>query len=302
MDLKEEILRLKEEKSALILAHNYQLPEIQDIADLVGDSLELSWAAAKRRPKLIVFCGVIFMAETAKILSPATKVLIPSLSAGCFLADTITVDEVRSLRARYPDAIFVAYVNSSAKVKAEVDICCTSANAVKVVEKLPKDRPIVFLPDRNLGSYVKKVSGREDIVLWEKGYCYVHQYISREDVLARKVEYPKAKVVAHPECLPEVLELADTVASTSGMIRYVRESSAQEFIICTEREMVYRLKREFPDKKFIPVKDSAVCKTMKKITLEGLYNSLREENYEVILPQDVMEKAKASITKMLEVV
>ncbi len=301
MDLKEKILKLKQEKGALILAHNYQLPEIQDVADIVGDSLELSRAAANRKPKLIVFCGVIFMAETAKILSPTSKVLIPSLSAGCFLADTVTAEDVKRLRQEYPDAIFVAYVNTSAEVKAEVDICCTSANAVEVVQRLPEDRPVVFLPDRNLGNYVQRVSGRSDIILWEKGYCYVHEHIRKEDVLTRKQEYPEAKVIAHPECKPEVLELSDVIASTSGMIRYAMESSAKTFIICTEREMTYRLKKDLPEKEFIPVSESATCKTMKTVTLERLYRALQDEVYEVNLAEDIIERAKGSIDRMLEV-
>ncbi len=301
MDLREKILKLKQEKDALILAHNYQLPEIQDVADIVGDSLELSRAASNRKAKRIVFCGVVFMAETAKILSPASKVLIPSLSAGCFLADTVTAEDVRGLRKKYPDATFVAYVNTSAEVKAEVDICCTSANAVKVVQHLPEDRPVVFLPDRNLGTYVQKASGRDDIVLWEKGYCYVHEHIRKEDVLRRKQEYPEAKVIAHPECRGEILDLSDAVASTSGMIRYARQSSAKTFIICTEREMVYRLKRDLPEKEFIPVSGAAICKTMKTIDLEKLYRTLRDEVYEVNLAEDIINRAKGSIDRMLEV-
>ncbi len=302
MDLQTEIVRLKKEKGALILAHNYQIPEIQDIADIVGDSLELSRAAAQRDTRLIVFCGVIFMAETAKILSPHCKVLIPSLSAGCFLADTITAEDVRRLRKEHPDAVFIAYVNTNADVKAEVDMCCTSANAVKIVEKIPPDKEIVFLPDRNLGYYVRKVTGRDNIVLWERGYCYVHEHIREEDVLRRKEEFPDAEVIAHPECRPEVLALADAIASTSGMIRYAKKSSAKRFIICTEKEMVYRLKKEIPDKEFVPVSEAAICRMMKTITLKELCRCLVEEVYEITLPEDVIVRARGAIERMLEVV
>ncbi len=301
MNLKEEILKLKKEKNALILAHNYQLPEIQDIADLVGDSLELSRAAAERNAPMIIFCGVIFMAETAKVLSPNAKVLIPSNSAGCFLADTITAKDVQSLRERYPDAVFVAYVNTTADVKAEVDLCCTSANAVKVVNSIDRNKTVVFLPDRNLGNYVISQTKRNNIVLWEKGFCYVHEDISAAMVLEQKQNHPDAAVVAHPECKPEVLNLADAVASTSGMIRFAKNSQLKKFIICTEKEMVYRLKKDCPDKEFIPVTPKAVCNTMKQVTLENLYQALLKEIYEVKLPENIINRAKNSIIRMLEI-
>ena len=302
MDIAEEILRLKKEKKALILAHNYQLPEIQDLADVVGDSLELSRIAKERSADLIVFCGVVFMAETAKVLSPHAKVLIPSLLAGCFLADTISAGDVRQLRERYPDAEFVAYVNTSAEVKAEVDVCCTSANAVQVVRAIDPRKTVVFLPDRNLGMYVQKQTQRENMVIWDKGYCYVHEEIHPQDVLEKKRMFPDAEVIAHPECPPEVLDLADAVASTSGMIKWARRSGAKRFIVATEREMVYRLKKELPEKEFIPVSDRAVCRTMKETTLERLYEALLEEKYEVRLPEEIISKAKRSIDRMLEVV
>ncbi len=302
MDIKEEIQRLKKEKNALILAHNYQIPEIQDLADFVGDSLELSRKSAGQDVDIIVFCGVVFMAETAKILSPACKVLIPSIEAGCFLADTISGEDVRKLREKYPEAVFVAYVNTSADVKAEVDICCTSANAVKVVESIPRERPIVFLPDRNLGKYVIEKTGRDNIILWEKGYCYVHELISPEMVREAKEKYPGALVIAHPECRPEVLAMADAVASTSGMIRFAEQSSAKRFIICTEKEMVYRLRKDIPSKEFFPVSEKALCRMMKKITIEGLYDSLKQEQYEIDLDADIIDRARRSIERMLEVV
>ncbi len=302
MNLKKEILRLKQEKNALILAHNYQLPEIQDLADVVGDSLELSRIAKERSADLIVFCGVVFMAETAKVLSPQAKVLIPSLWAGCFLADTISVEDVRQLRERYPGAEFVAYVNTSAEIKAEVDICCTSANAVRVVKAIDPNKTVVFLPDRNLGMYVQKQTQRENMVIWDKGYCYVHEEIHPKDVLEKKRVFPDAEVIAHPECPPEVLELADAIASTSGMIKWAQRSDARRFIVATEREMVYRLKKELPEKEFIPVSDRAVCRTMKETTLERLYEALLEEKYEVRLPEKIISKAKRSIDRMLEVV
>ncbi len=302
MDIAEEILRLKKEKKALILAHNYQLPEIQDLADVVGDSLELSRIAKERSADLIVFCGVVFMAETAKVLSPQAKVLIPSLLAGCFLADTISAEDVRQLRERYPEAEFVAYVNTSAEVKAEVDVCCTSANAVQVVRAIDPRKTVVFLPDRNLGMYVQKQTQRENMVIWDKGYCYVHEEIHPQDVLEKKRMFPDAEVIAHPECPPEVLDLADAVASTSGMIKWARRSGAKRFIVATEREMVYRLKKELPEKEFIPVSDRAVCRTMKETTLERLYEALLEEKYEVRLPEEIISKAKRSIDRMLEVV
>ncbi len=302
MDLVSKILELKERKKAVILAHNYQLPEVQDIADFIGDSLELSRKAASLSDiKIIVFCGVRFMAETAKVLRPDVKVLLPSQSAGCFLADTISADDVKMLREKFPKAVFVAYVNTTAQVKAEVDICCTSANAVKVVERVGKDKQVVFLPDRNLGNYVKSVLKKANIVLWESGYCNVHQWIEVDDVKKMKELYPKAKVVSHPECRLEVLEMSDMIASTSGMIRYAQESQANEFIICTEKAMCYRLSKVINNKMFYPVSDRIVCETMKKITLQGIYESLKEEIYEVELDDDIVRKARNSIDRMLEV-
>ncbi len=298
MDITEEINRLRVEKRAVILAHNYQLPEIQDIADFVGDSLELSRKAATTDAKIIVFCGVHFMAETAKILSPMKTVLLPDLRSGCPLAYTITFEDVKKLRLENPKAAFVCYINTSADVKAECDICCTSSNAVDVVNSVSAET-VVFLPDRNLGNYVSKHTARK-MIIWN-GFCPTHENLKREDVVELKKIYPAAKFVAHPECTSDVLELADKIASTSGIIKYVKTESSQSFIIGTETAIIHRLKKENPDKNFIPASRKMFCPNMKYNNIESLYEALANEQPEIDVPEKIREKAFLTIDRMLKI-
>lgn len=294
-----KIIKLKKEKNAVILAHNYQLPEVQDIADYVGDSLGLSIEASKTRAGLIVFCGVQFMAETAAIICPDKKVVMPDVNAGCPMADMIKAEDVRKLKAEHPGAIVVAYVNTSAAVKAESDYCCTSANAVKVVEKL-KDKDIIFIPDKYLGDYVSRQTGKK-MVLYN-GYCPTHAMILPEHIESAKRQHPNALVVVHPECLPGVIDLADKVASTGGMIKFAKESPSKEFIIGTETGIIYRLQKENPSKRFYPASTLAVCPNMKKTTLEKVLWSLEEEETRITVPKDIASRAKLAIDRMLELV
>jgi quinolinate synthase len=294
----EKINRLRKEKNAVILAHNYQLPEVQDIADYVGDSLGLSIEASKTKADLIVFCGVHFMAETAAIICPDKKVIMPDDNAGCPMADMINADDVKKLRSEHPKAIVVAYVNTSAEVKAESDYCCTSANAVKVVEKL-SDKEIIFIPDKYLGDYVSKQTGKKMTLF--NGYCPTHVKILPEHINEAKKKYPKAIVIVHPECRPEVISMADKVASTGGMIKFVKESRDSEFIIGTEIGMLHRLQKENPNKKFYPASDLAICPNMKKTTLEKVLWSLEEEKTEIKVPQNIATKAKLAIDRMLQI-
>lgn len=296
MDIVDRIRRLAKEKDAVILAHNYTRPEIQDIADFVGDSLELSRTASKLSSKVIVFCGVHFMAETAYILSPDKTVLLPDPYAGCPMANMITADQLREFKKRYPNAKVVCYVNSSAEVKAESDICCTSANAVDIVNRLDSEE-IIFVPDKYLGSYVSRITGK-NLILWN-GYCPVHAMIRPEDILKMRASYPNANVVVHPECPPEVIDLADAVRSTSGMLRYVKETDAKEFIIGTETGIIYRMKKENPDKMFYPVRQDFICVNMKKITLEKVLASLEEEKHRIVVPEDIRAKALNAIEGMI---
>jgi quinolinate synthase len=297
MTIQERIQELKREKNAVILAHNYQLPEIQDVADHVGDSLELARIAARTDEALIVFCGVRFMAETAKILSPEKKVIIPDYSAICPMAKMIDAPTVRELRKKHPDAVFVAYVNTTAEVKAEVDLVVTSANAVKVVADLPPEREVVFLPDRNLGIFIKHETGRE--VILYSGFCPTHQRILKEDILLAREKWPKALVVAHPECVGEVLELCDFIAGTSGMLKFCRESEATEFIIGTEQGMLHRLRKEIPGKKFYSPSELNICPNMKKTTMGKLLHAFETETVEVTVPDEIAKKAYHSLEHML---
>lgn len=297
IDIVDKIKRLAKEKDAIILAHNYTRPEIQDIADFVGDSLELSRTASKLSSRIIVFCGVHFMAETAYILSPDKIVLLPDLHAGCPMADMISAEQLREFKKRYLNAKVVCYVNSSAEVKAESDICCTSANAVDIVNRVDS-KEIIFVPDRYLGSYVSRVTGK-NLILWN-GYCPVHARIKPEDILEVKTSHPNAKVVVHPECPPEVIDLADAVRSTSGMLRYVRETDAKEFIIGTEIGIIYRMKKENPEKTFYPVRQDFICVNMKKITLEKVLASLEEERYRIVVPEDIRVRALTAIEGMIK--
>lgn len=294
-----KILRLKEQRNAIILAHNYQLGEVQDIADFVGDSLELSQKAAKTDVDVIVFCGVHFMAETASILCPDKIVLLPDLHAGCPMADMITAEQLRKKKNELPKAIVICYINSSAEVKAESDICCTSANAVPIVEKLSDGEEIIFVPDQYLGHYVSSKVGRR-LNLWP-GFCPTHVKIMPEDILRLKQHYPEAKVIVHPECRPEVTSLADKVLSTGGMCRYATQSEAREIIIGTEKGIIHRLQKENPDKNFIPASERAVCPNMKLINLEKILWSLEEMRHQVKVPEDIRIRAKSAVDRMLEV-
>lgn len=299
-ELIEKINRLKIEREAIILAHNYQLGEIQDIGDFVGDSLELSQKAAKTDAKVIVFCGVHFMAETAKILSPDKVVLLPDINAGCPMADMIDAEKLRTLKKEHPDAIVVCYVNSTAEVKAESDYCCTSANAIKILKALPADRKIIFIPDQYLGSYAAEKAGRE--VILYPGFCPTHARILARDVIRIKEEFPDAKVVVHPESRPEVIALADCVASTSGIVRFARESEAKKLIIGTEIGIIHRLKKENPAKTFIPITEQAICPNMKLITLEKVLWALSEMKYEIIIDENIRKKALQAVEKMISIV
>ena len=292
-----KILALKKKRNAVILAHNYQLGEVQDIADFVGDSLELSQNAAKTNADVIVFCGVHFMAETASILCPDKVVLLPDMNAGCPMADMITAERLRAKKKEHPQAVVVCYINSSAEVKAESDICCTSANAVKVVESLGA-REIIFVPDQYLGHYVSARTGKK-MILWP-GFCPTHVRIKPERIKELKREYPQAKIVVHPECQPEVIALADEVFSTSGMCRYAQRDEVREMIVGTELGIIHRLKKENPGKRFIPVSEQAICPNMKLITLEKVLWSLEEMNPEVKVPEGIRLRAKAAVDKMLE--
>jgi quinolinate synthase len=294
-----KINRLKKEKNAVILAHNYQLPEVQDIADYVGDSLGLSIEASKTDAEMIVFCGVNFMAETAAILCPDKKVVIPDVNAGCPMADMIKVQDVKKLKAEHPGYIVVAYINTTAEVKAESDYCCTSGNAVKVVEKL-SDKEIIFIPDKYLGDYVSMRTGKKMVLF--NGFCPIHVRILPEHIKTARQQHPKAVVVVHPECLPEVVAMADEVASTGGMIKFVKGSLSQEFIIGTETGIIYRLQKENPSKKFYPATALAVCPNMKRTTLEKVLWSLEEDKTRITVSEMTASKAKLAIDRMLRLV
>lgn len=297
-ELAKKISELKEKRNAVILAHNYQLGEIQDIADFVGDSLDLSQNAAKTDASVIVFCGVHFMAETASILCPDKTVLLPDEHAGCPMANMITAPQLSTRKKENPEATVVCYINSSAAVKAESYICCTSANAVAVVESL-KANEIIFVPDQYLGHYISTKTGKK-MILWP-GFCPTHARIMPEYIIKLRHEYPEAKVVVHPECRPDVIALADEVLSTSGMIKFARREDVQEMIVGTEVGIVYRLKKENPGKKFIPVSEQAICPNMKLITLEKVLWSLEEMAPQVKVPEKIRVKAKAAVDRMLGV-
>ncbi len=296
--LKERILSLKTGKNAAILAHNYQLGEIQDIADFVGDSLELSQKAAKTDADVIVFCGVHFMAETAFILSPDKTVLLPDMHAGCPMADMITAEKLRRRKKELPGATVVCYINSSAEVKAESDICCTSANAVKVIESLDAEE-ILFVPDQYLGHYISTKTDKK-ISLWP-GFCPTHLRIQPQYIIKLRQEYPQSKVVVHPECRPEVIAIADEVLSTGGMCRYAGRSEVKEMVVGTEIGIIHRLRKENPGKKFIPASEQAVCPRMKLITLENVLWSLQEMTPQVEVPEEVRIKAKSAVDRMLAI-
>ncbi len=299
VELGERLARMKKERKAVILAHNYQLGEVQDIADFVGDSLELSRKATEVEAEVIVFCGVMFMAETAKILNPQRTVLIPDPLAGCPMCDMAPVEAVRERKAELPGVPVIAYVNTTADVKAEVDICCTSANAVKVVESVPEDR-VLFLPDKNLALWVQRHT-KKKIIPWN-GYCPTHQRILAHDVRRLKEEHPEAVVIVHPECTPDVIDLADEVLSTGQMVRWAREAAVGEVIVGTEVGLIHRLKRENPEKTFIRISSLTTCPNMKRITLEKVVWALEEMWHPVEVPEEIAARARRAIERMLEVV
>jgi len=306
LDLKEEIRRMKAEKNAVILAHYYVDGDIQDLADYVGDSLGLSQAAEKTTADLIVFCGVHFMGETAKILNPGKKVIIPDFNAGCSLADAAPREEFAAFKAQYPDAVVVSYINCSADVKAMTDIICTSSNAVKVVESIPKDRRIIFAPDANLGRYVAQKTGR-DLILWD-GACIVHIDISREKLAKLRAENPSALLIAHPECKEDILLQADYVGSTTGLLNFVSESENTDFIVATEAGILHKMKQQNPTKRIIPAPSNerntcacSECPYMKMNTLEKLYNCLFYELPEIQVPEETRVPALRAVKAMLEI-
>ncbi len=309
--LQDEILRLKKEKDVVILAHNYQLPEVQDIADFVGDSLGLARQAAKTSHKTILFCGVHFMAETAAIVSPQKKVLIPDLDAGCSLSDSITVDDLRKWKKQHPGAIAVGYVNTTADIKSELDYCCTSSNAINVVKAIPEDKEILFLPDMFLGSYVSKMTGRKNMYIWG-GECHVHAGITPEDVLKKLDSMPNAEFIVHPECsctTPMLYDIASgnyngrqvQILSTEDMMNYVNKSSANQFVVATETGILYRMRNQNPGKTFLPASSKAECQYMKMITLQKVYDSLVEDKFEVKVPKKTADKARLAIERMLAI-
>ncbi|WP_295648140.1 quinolinate synthase NadA [uncultured Mucilaginibacter sp.] len=304
LDLFAEIDRLKKEKNAVILAHYYQDGDIQDIADYIGDSLGLSQQAAKTEADIIVFAGVHFMAETAKILSPTKKVLLPDLKAGCSLADSCPPHLFKKFKEQYPDHLVITYVNCTAELKAMSDIVCTSSNAVQIVESLPKEQKIIFGPDKNLGAYVAKKTGR-DLVLWN-GACMVHEIFSREKITKLKERYPKAKLLAHPECEDVILEMADYIGSTTGLLKYSSKNEATEFIVATESGILHQMQKENPGKTFIPAPPNNNCACndcphMKLNTLEKLYLCMKNESPEIFVPQDIIVKAVKPIERMLQI-
>jgi quinolinate synthase len=298
-NLIEKIQQLKKKRKAIVLAHNYQIGEVQDIADYLGDSLGLSRTASKTDAEVIIFCGVLFMAETASILCPDKKVLMPDINAGCPMVDMITPEALVALKKKHPQALVVGYVNTSAAVKAEIDVCCTSANAVRVVNSLKDSQEIIFVPDKYLANYVSTKTDKK-IIPWN-GYCPTHVKILPEDVVKAKRNYPQAKVVIHPECIPEVVTMADEVLSTEGMCRYAKESDAQEIIVGTEPGLIYRLKKENPQKKFYPASILATCPNMRLTNLEKVLWSLEDMKDEVKVPENIRLKAKRAVDKMLEI-
>jgi len=299
VQLLDKIKQLKAERRAVILAHNYQPGEIQDIADFTGDSLALSVKAAQTDADVIVFCGVRFMAETAAILSPAKIVLLPDKNAGCPLADMITAEQLRELKAKHPGAVVVCYVNSSAEVKAESDYCCTSANAVEVVESLPEDKKIIFVPDQHLGQFVIEKTGRE-LILWP-GYCTVHVAITEDDIKKAKTAHPDAVVMAHPECTESVKKLCDQILSTGQMLKFTKTSEAKSFVIATEIGIIHTLKKENPGREFFAATERAVCPNMKRITLEKVLWSLEDMHYQITVPEPARTRAKTALDRMVEV-
>jgi len=298
-NLAEEIQRLKKERNAIILAHNYQVPEVQDVADIVGDSFSLSQHAAETDSDVIVFCGVHFMAESAKILSPDKTVLLPVRDAGCPMADMVTAPKLREMKARYPDAAVVCYVNSSAEVKAESDVCCTSSNALKVVESL-ENKQVIFVPDKNLGSFVASKVKNKEIILW-KGFCITHKRVKVEEVQKIRQLHPNAKILMHPECEPEVQKLADFLGSTSAIIKYAGEIPEKDIIIGTEEGIIHLLKKQNPDKNFYLLSTGLICTNMKKTRLDDVHSALLNMQHEIHVDEDIRIKALKSLERMLKI-
>jgi quinolinate synthase len=309
--LKDKILKLKKEKDVVILAHNYQIPDVQDIADFVGDSLGLARRAANTSNKVILFCGVHFMAETAAIISPEKRVLIPDLDAGCSLSDSITLEQLKKWKLDHPGAITVGYVNTTAEIKSELDYCCTSSNAVNVVKSIPSEKDVLFLPDMFLGSYVAKMTGRKNMFIWA-GECHVHAGITPSDIDKKLESMQNAEFLVHPECSctsPMLYDIASgnyknrqvQVLSTEGMMNYAKNSNSNEFVVATETGILYRMKQENPTKTFIPASEKAECQYMKMITLENVYDSLLDDKFEVKVPDDIALKAKLAIERMLSI-
>ncbi len=297
--LTHDIKRLKKERNAIILAHVYQRPEVQEAADIIGDSLELSRRAAATDADVIVFCGVHFMAESAAILSPHKTVLLPEENAGCPMADMVSAEELRAKKQQLPGAVVVAYVNTSAEVKAESDICCTSANAVKIVQSVPEDKQIIFIPDKNLGMYVANKTGRP-MVLWE-GWCNTHDWVTPDEVRRAKEEHPEALVLIHPECRPEVTAMADYVSSTTGLIKFAKESDARQFIVGTESGILHQLYKQCPGKEFYLATKRLVCPNMKATTLDKVKRSLETLQPQITVAPEIREKALACLEQMLAV-
>ena len=298
-ELISDIKKLKKEKNAVILAHCYQNAEIDEVADYVGDSLYLSRMAAETDADIIVFAGVYFMAQTAKILNPDKKVLLPRLESGCLMADMINLEQVREFKAKYPDIPVVCYINSTAEVKTECDICCTSSNAVKIVKSLNAPK-VLFLPDNYLGKWAEEQISTTEVITYS-GYCPTHLRIKPEDIIEAKKKYPAAEVLAHPECHREVVKLADYTGSTTGIMKHAIESPKKQFIIATEKGVVDRLKRDYPEKEFILIKDSIICPNMKWHTLSDIYNALSNEQHEITVDRETAQKALLCINRMLEV-
>jgi len=299
-DLRLRIERLKRKRKAIIIVHNYQRDEVQEIADITGDSLALSQAAVKTDAKVIVFCGVHFMAESAAILNPDKTVLLPVKEAGCPLADMITVEKLRAVRRMHPDAPVVCYVNTTAAIKAESDICCTSSNAVDIVRSLKDEKKVIFVPDKNLGLYVQSKVPDKEIIVWE-GFCPTHIKVQEEHIRQAKKLHPDALLIAHPECNPEVLDMADMVTSTGGMIKYIKKSDKKEFIIATESGLFYKLKKDNTDKEFFLPTEQLICPNMKLNTLGWVYHSLEFMEYKVSVPEEIAKRAKLTLDRMLEV-
>lgn len=299
-ELVRRIQELKTRRKAVILAHNYQIGEVQDIADFTGDSLGLSIQASQTDAEVIVFCGVMFMAETAAILSPDKTVLLPDRHAGCPMADMIDAEQLKALKAEHPGAIVVSYVNSTAEVKAESDYCCTSSNAVELVNKLPEDKEVIFVPDKNLGRHVEIKTGRK-MILWQ-GYCPTHVWITAEDVARARLAHPDAVLLAHPECSDDVKAMADQLLSTGQMLKFATTSPVAQFIIATEHGILHTLRKENPGKEFFPASQRAVCPNMKRITLEKVLWSLEDMKHKITVPADVAAKARLALERMIQVV